>query len=450
MGGAVVAGRSRSGSSSSSADERIMSPASTISDAEAGDLSDSGGTEDSIPQKSQHNVRKYESPPTPVTSAASAASINMEGPGMKRRKLNRPDAEAMLQEKKRRQTQALIQQGHNQQLMANQHQQQQNHEFLNNQLRVHLLQLQQQRRVKQLVSQGSCFVQDKKTKRKRKCDEPLSSLACMSYPMLSSMLAPAQSVQFSPTGLMTGMVPSQVTGAAQGQVTSNNCSKGVVNLSSMLENCVAKSAKQQATMEQQYAMALNNMNAVISMGGNQVKKAETRRREKRRLSAQRRRERKRCTLSYMEEKVCNAKKEDAKLSELLSKHLEQDVDDTTKESRAAIQKVLDGANKAIMEPLFPFWKDILEKARKETMQDDAPQLSDESAMKKALSKDPSEEDKLKIRRERNRISARMSRLRKRLRQNYLEETLDLLSKRIALVKSALHAGGVQVNLSSSE
>lgn len=431
-GSAVAVGRSCSASGSTSA--------------EVGHWSDSGGTEDSVPQKSQRRVEKVESPPTPVTSAS-----NIEGPHMKRRKLNQLDADEMLLVESQRQEQARIQQGHHQQLMLNHHQHQQKNQFLNNQLQMQLLQLHQQNSFKQHFSQGSCFVQDtKKTKRKRKCVESPPVATCAPYPLMSSMAAPAQSVQFVPTGLLAEKVRPQVTGVGQGQVISNVGSAGVQDVSSMLHNSANKSAKHQTTMEQQYAMALNNMNAMISIGGNQVKKAETRRREQRRLSAQRRRERKRCNLSYLEEKVCKAKKEQAQLSEQLSKHLEEDAGDTTQDSRAATQKVLDDADKSILKPTFPVWKSILEKARKETMQGDTHVLDDDATMKKTLTKDISEADKLKIRRERNRISARMSRLRKRLRQNYLEETFNLLSKKIALMKSALHAGGVQMNQVSSD
>jgi hypothetical protein len=203
-------------------------------------------------------------------------------------------------------------------------------------------------------------------------------------------------------------------------------------------------------MPSPYAMALNNAMATAMLGqigGMEAQKAETRRREQRRLSAQRRRERKRGTLSELEAKVSAAKQMDADLREQLNQHLAG----TTSADASPAQAVMDNCDPATLEPVFPVWKEILDDARKEARQGNDAESGDGGAsgsdgVSTANSTGGSVKDKLTVRRERNRISARMSRLRKRLRQEYLEKNLDLLSKRIDVIKSALKAGAVPIAL----
>jgi len=112
---------------------------------------------------------------------------------------------------------------------------------------------------------------------------------------------------------------------------------------------------------------------------------------------------------------------------------------------------MDNCDPATLEPVFPVWKEILDDARKEARQGNDAESGDGGAsgsdgVSTANSTGGSVKDKLTVRRERNRISARMSRLRKRLRQEYLEKNLDLLSKRIDVIKSALKAGAVPIAL----
>ena len=194
-----------------------------------------------------------------------------------------------------------------------------------------------------------------------------------------------------------------------------------------------------------YVMALNNAvtkNMLGQIGGIEAQKAETRRREQRRLSiASSWMARKRGTLAELETKLCTAKALDTDLLGKLNEHLAA----TASSGTCPAQAVLNACDPAVLKPQLPVWKDIIEKARKEARG----QCASEAATATADSGALSEMDKLKLRRERNRISARMSRLRKRLRQDYLQQTLDMLSKRIEVLKSALSAGGVSFENSAT-
>lgn len=264
------------------------------------------------------------------------------------------------------------------------------------------------------------------------------SLSATSMPMRAHTLAAAAMM-----GLLPNMMPpNRPVPGVSGLQKEAEPSTDTASLSALLSG--AKAAQAECTdsdlsnmvMHNPYVMALNSAmrSAMLGqIGGMEVRKAETRRREQRRLSAQRRRERKRGTLSELEAKVCAAKKMDADLGKQLKQHL----DEAASAGCGSAQSVLDKCDAAILEPVFPVWNDILDKARKEARQSTEAELD-------AKSVGATEKDKLTIRRERNRISARMSRLRKRLRQEYLEKNLDILSKRINVVKSALEAGGVRL------
>lgn len=368
------------------------------------------------------------------------------------------------------QEQHKLQQQYQYQQKQQQQSQSQHQQLLKSQLQQRLLHLQyQQSKVQQHMSQASCFTKGKETNGGNVGVTGLPTAAAGTAASASSM--PMSSHPFAASALM-GLVPDMMLQSCgvQGLQTAQDAAKqsGAANGSPVFNKVGAAQADAAASapdnkfshfnandltklvLPNPYVMALNNAVASAMLGqigGIEARKAETRRREQRRLSAQRRRERKRGTLSELEANVSAAKKMDANLSKQLHQHLAG----WTSSGTSPAQAILDKCDAATLTPVFPVWKDILENARKEAKLVQAAEDGeggDCGSGKASISKTAGalEKDKLTIRRERNRISARMSRLRKRLRQEYLEDTLAILSKRVNIVKSALNAGGVQIML----
>ena len=102
-----------------------------------------------------------------------------------------------------------------------------------------------------------------------------------------------------------------------------------------------------------------------------------------------------------------------------------------------VQALLDAADQSVLCPSFPNWDDMLSRARQKAMGEAQEELMQERAAAAATHAVEPSRDKNTVRRERNRLSARMSRLRKRLRHGYLDTMLTMLSDRVHLLNEML-------------
>ena len=91
-----------------------------------------------------------------------------------------------------------------------------------------------------------------------------------------------------------------------------------------------------------------------------------------------------------------------------------------------------------LNPSFPNWDEMWNHARqKATTEAQAELLLEATTTSSTVA--PVARDKNTMRRERNRLSARMSRLRKKIRTEYLEQTILLLHERIELIVALLES-----------
>ena len=255
-----------------------------------------------------------------------------------------------------------------------------------------------------------------------------------------------------------------------------------------------------AVLAKQNSHMLLNPSSMLSASANKsiVVQAEARRREQRRLSAQKRRERKRYTLNDLETRVRQYQHTDMQLrnqlsllssngqtssssnsqtslssngqtssssavlqipSSLLSNYANNSTTSTTSttstssttpttsttsttsnisaNSIASAKALLDAADQNVLHPTFPNWDSLLQTARQKAMDESHEELVQEQLAAATQSESRLPRDKSTIRRERNRLSARMSRLRKRLRTEYLETMLTLFSERVKLMQHVL-------------
>ena len=195
-----------------------------------------------------------------------------------------------------------------------------------------------------------------------------------------------------------------------------------------------------------------------------VEMTEQRRREQRRLSAQRRRERKRFTLNDLEIRLRQYQHTDTELrnqlcvsdgisspsialntaKEMISPTTMEEESLLTEESHPVVdaimvdtQSLLDAADRSVLYPSLPNWDEMLSRARQKVMEEAQEELAQERVVAAATDAVEPPRDKNVVRRERNRLSARMSRLRKRLRHQYLDTMLTMIGDRVHLLQEVL-------------
>ena len=231
--------------------------------------------------------------------------------------------------------------------------------------------------------------------------------------------------------------------------------------------------QQQQQQQQQPGLVLQDCIKASSIMS-PLKKTEQRRREQRRLSAQKRRERKRYTLADLEARVLQYQNMDMELRLQLSLAVDKSslnksetlisvslgnsdasgahdessngrdtaateclkslniINPAVMVNNTKIKSQLDAVDQKKLYPKFPNWNNIIIAARDKATAEAKADLVQQALVPRAP------RDKNTIRRERNRLSARMSRLRKRLRREYLETMWTLLSERVTLLRQVLN------------
>lgn len=101
------------------------------------------------------------------------------------------------------------------------------------------------------------------------------------------------------------------------------------------------------------------------------------------------------------------------------------------------QSLLDAADRSVLYPSLPNWDEMLSRARQKVMEEAQEELAQERVVAAATDAVEPPRDKNVVRRERNRLSARMSRLRKRLRHQYLDTMLTMIGDRVHLLQEVL-------------
>ena len=152
---------------------------------------------------------------------------------------------------------------------------------------------------------------------------------------------------------------------------------------------------------------------------------EMRRREQRRLSAQARREKKRNTLSFSEE-------ENNKLSGKLDRIMLK-LEEVEPERREKIKEALDSIGKRHRKPDYDA---MLRDAKNKLMSEEEKEQT--KAPKPKAKGKISRTESENFRRERNRLSAKLSRLRKRIRLEYLRANVNFFEHQLQYLKEHLY------------